>query len=198
MRITAIKQQVKDHSRYSIFIDEVFSFGLSESALIESGITNGQEITEAELAVFKDNAEIDTAYNKTLGLIARRLRSEWEIRDYLQRKQYDTEHIDQIIARLYKRSWLNDESFARMWVENRRLLKSASARRIMQELKAKHVSDEIIQKVLESDNNEDSEILTSLVERKRKQTRYQDDQKLLAYLVRQGYNYQDVKSALSL
>jgi regulatory protein len=196
MRITAIKQQVKDHSRYSIFIDDVFSFGISETALIESGITKGQEISEDQIAEFKDSAAVDDAYNKTLGLIARRLRSEWEIRDYLKRKHYDIENINLIIARLYKRNWLNDEAFARMWVENRRLLRSASARRISQELKAKHVSDTIIQKVLEEDSTEDNTILTTLVERKRKQTRYQDDQKLLAYLIRQGYNYQDVKQAI--
>lgn len=196
MRITAIKQQVKDHSRYSIFIDDVFSFGISETALIESGITKGQEISEDQIAEFKDSAAVDDAYNKTLSLIARRLRSEWEIRDYLKRKHYDIENINLIIARLYKRNWLNDEVFARMWVENRRLLRSASARRISQELKAKHVSDTIIQKVLEEDSTEDSTILTTLVERKRKQTRYQDDQKLLAYLIRQGYNYQDVKQAI--
>jgi regulatory protein len=196
MRITAIKQQVKDHSRYSIFIDDVFSFGISETALIESGITKGQEISEDQIAEFKDSAAVDDAYNKTLGLIARRLRSEWEIRDYLKRKHYDIENINLIIARLYKRNWLNDEAFARMWVENRRLLRSASTRRISQELKAKHVSDTIIQKVLEEDSTEDSTILTTLVERKRKQTRYQDDQKLLAYLIRQGYNYQDVKQAI--
>ena len=198
MRITAIKQQVKNHSRYSVFIDDAFSFGLSESALIESGITSGQEITPDELTAFKDSAELDGAYNKALGLISRRLRSEWEIREYLQSKKYDPEQVDQTVTRLYTRQWLNDAAFARMWVENRRLLKSASARRITQELKAKHVKEDIIRGALEEVTNEDSGILKELIERKRKQTRYQDDQKLLAYLVRQGYNYQDIKDAMGI
>ena len=198
MRITAIKQQVKNHSRYSVYIDDTFSFGIGESALIESGIKSGQEITAAELSAFKDSAELDNAYNKTLNLIARRLRSEWEIRQYLQTKKFEPEQIDQVVARLYARQWLDDSAFARMWVENRRSLKSASARRIMQELKAKHVKEEIIRQVLEEDRHEDNAVLQNLIERKRKQTRYQDDQKLMAYLVRQGYNYQDIKNAMCI
>jgi regulatory protein len=198
MRITAIKQQVKDQNRYSIFIDDEFSFGMSELSLIESGITKGQELTDVELAKYKDTAELDLAYNKALGLISRRLRSEWEIKDYLRRKKYVPEQIDAIVARLYKRSWLNDEAFARMWVENRRLLKSASARRITQELKAKRVSEDTIRSVLENDSNTDSAILKELIISKRKQSRYQDDQKLLAYLMRQGYNYADVKQQMEI
>ena len=198
MRITAIKQQVKDQNRYSIFIDDEFSFGMSELSLIESGITKGQELTDVELAKYKDTAELDLAYNKALGLISRRLRSEWEIKDYLRRKKYAPEQIDAIVARLYKRSWLNDEAFARMWVENRRLLKSASARRITQELKAKRVSEDTIRSVLENDSNTDSAILKELISSKRKQSRYQDDQKLLAYLMRQGYNYADVKQQMEI
>ena len=50
MKITAIKQQVKDQSRYSIYIDGKYSFGLSESALIDSGLRIGTEITAEELA----------------------------------------------------------------------------------------------------------------------------------------------------
>ena len=198
MRITAIKQQVKDQNRYSIFIDDEFSFGMSELSLIESGITKGQELTDVELAKYKDTAELDLAYNKALGLISRRLRSEWEIKDYLHRKKYAPEQIDAVVARLYKRSWLNDEAFARMWVENRRLLKSASARRITQELKAKRVSEDTIRSVLENDSNTDSAILKELIISKRKQSRYQDDQKLLAYLMRQGYNYADVKQHMEI
>ena len=198
MRITAIKQQVKDHSRYSVFVDDVFSFGLSESALIDSGIKKGQDITEQELVAYKDTSVLDIGYNKALGLISRRLRSEWEIREYLKTKKYDPEQIDQIVERLTKRNWLDDSKFAPMWAENRRQLKSASHRRITQELKIKRVPEDIIRSVLEADDHDDISMLDELVVRKRRQTRYQDDQKLLAYLIRQGYNYQDVKQALNI
>lgn len=197
MKITDIKQQVKTQGRYSIFIDGKFSFGLGESALMQSGIRVGRELNGAELAILKDTAKTDKAYNQALGLIARRPRSEWEMREYLKRKDYDLEFIDTLIERLYTSKWLNDEDFTRKWVDNRRLLKATSKRRLTQELKAKRVSDEVIEKVLIDDETDESEVLRELIIRKQKQTRYQDQQKLIAYLIRQGFNYGDIKSALT-
>lgn len=198
MKITDIKQQVKNQERYSIYVDGKFSFGLSELALMNSGLRVGKELAAEELNELKDTAKSDKAYNQTLGLIARRPRSEWEIREYLKRKEHDPEFIDSIVERLYGSKWLNDTEFAKRWVENRRLLKSTSKRRLQRELKAKRVSDDVIQQVLEEDETDEKEVLADLVARKRKQTRYRDNEKLMAYLMRQGYNYGDVKDAINL
>jgi regulatory protein len=197
VKITDIKQQVKSQGRYSIFIDGKFSFGLSESGLMVSGIRIGRELSSTELAELKSTARFDKAYNQALNLIARRPRSEWEIREYLKRKEYDQEVVDVIIGRLYESKWLNDTEFARKWVENRRLLKATSMRRLTQELKSKRVSDDVISLVLAEDDTDEVLILRELIARKQKQTRYQDTQKLMAYLVRQGFNYGDVKTAMA-
>lgn len=197
MKVTDIKQQVKNQERYSIYVDGKFSFGLSELALMNSGLRVGKELTTSELSDLKDTARSDKAYNQALGLIARRPRSEWEIREYLKRKDYDPELVDQLVARLYESNWLDDHKFAERWVENRRLLKSTSKRRLQQELKAKRVADEVIADVLAADETDEKQVLRELVARKRQQSRYQDDQKLMAYLMRQGYDYGDVKDALA-
>lgn len=197
MKITDIKQQVKNQQRYSIYVDGKFNFGLGEMALMNSGLRVGKELSLAELEELKDTAKTDKAYNQALGLIARRARSEWEIREYLKRKEHDPEFIDQIVERLINSKWLNDLDFARRWVQNRRLLKSTSKRRLSQELKAKRVADEHIAVALEEDETDEQQVLRDLVARKRKQSRYQDSQKLMAYLMRQGYDYGSVKDALS-
>ncbi len=197
MKITAIKQQVKTPGRYSIFVDGKFSFGLSESALISSGIKVGLEIDSSQLAEFKDTAKIDKGYNRALFILARRGRSEWEIRDFLRRKEYEPEFIDTIVGKLFERKYLNDADFARMWVGNRRLLKPTSRRKLTQELQQKHVPREIIEQVLSDDKDEIDEraILRELVEKK--QSKYPDQTKLMQYLARQGYSYNDIKSVLS-
>lgn len=197
MKITAIKQQVKDHDRYSIYVDEKYSFGLSGAGLIDSKLRVGAEISQDELVALKDTAKADKGYNRIIGLIARRPRSEWEVRDYLKRKEYESEFIDQIVERAIGRSYLNDEAFARSWVENRRLLKATSQRKLNQELKQKRVSQEVIDKVLSEDSENVNElaVLTALIERKR--SRYPDRLKLMRYLASQGYGYDLIKEALN-
>lgn len=196
MKITAIKQQAKRAGRFSVFVDEKYAFSLSESALLEQKVRIGQEITAEELRGFKQASQFDKAYNLVLGYVARRQRSEWELRDYFRRKDIDEDAGERILMRLKDFGYVNDEKFARAWVENRRLLKPMSKRRLRLELRQKHVADDIIAKVLEEDEMSDHDTLAALVEKKRRQTRYQDDQKLMQYLVRQGYSYDDVKSVL--
>jgi regulatory protein len=196
MKITAIKQQVKRRERYSIFVDDKYAFSLSENALLDQKITIGLEITKSELDSFKEASKLDKAYNLVLAYVARRARSEWELRDYFRRKEIDEEAGELILARLRDFGYVNDLNFARSWVDNRRLLKPVSRRRLMLELRQKHVADDIARQVLEEDETTDRDTLKQLVERKRKQTRYQDDQKLMQYLVRQGYSYTDVKAVL--
>ena len=197
MRITKIEQQVKDKNRYSIFIDGKFAFGLSELALINSGLRNNQELTKIELEKFKEDARTDKIYNQTLNLIARRPRSQWEIEDYLKRKGLTAEESVSILNMLKERGYINDLDFSTRWVESRRLLKQMSKRKLSLELRQKRISDEIIQQVLNEDEANEQEVLRELILKKSQQTRYKDRQKLIAYLARQGFNYDDIKQVIS-
>jgi regulatory protein len=196
MKITAIKQQVKRADRYSIYGDGKYLFSFSENELLSSGIKIGQELDESNLNELKGKAVLDKAYDRALNLISHRLRSEWELRDYLKRKDYDEDVQEATVSRLRDRGYINDAEFARRWVENRRLLKATSKRRLAQELRQKRISDEIINQTLEADETDELEVLKDLVDRKRKQTKYQDDLKLMQYLARQGFSYDLIKTAL--
>ncbi|MBA3758084.1 RecX family transcriptional regulator [Candidatus Saccharibacteria bacterium] len=197
MKITAIKQQVKRADRYSIYGDEKYLFSFSEGELLASGIRIGQELDEQRLEELRNKAVVDKAYDRAINLISRRFRSEWELHDYLKRKEYDGNVRDKVVDQLRERGYVNDTDFAKRWVENRRLLKSTSKRRLSQELHQKRIADDIIKEVLEADETDELEVLKDLVERKRKQTKYQDDLKLMQYLARQGFSYDLIKESLT-
>ncbi len=196
MKITAIKQQVKRADRYSVYIDDVYSFALSDSELLRLGIYSGQELSVTDLAGLKDNSVRDKARSQALNQLARRQRSEWELRDYLKRKEHPPEVIDFVISWLAEYGYVDDTKFAAAWVANRRLLKPISTRRLRQELQQKRVPSEVIDQVLAEDQTDEHKVLRNLIERKRRQTKYQDNLKLLQYLARQGFSYEGIKSAL--
>ena len=198
MKITDIKPQLKLQGRYSVYVDDKYAFSLSENALLEqTRIRIGQEVTKDELAGFKEVSALDKAYNLTLAYVARRMRSEGELRDYFRRKKIDEDSSDSILVRLRGFGYVNDAKFAQSWVENRRLLKPVSKRRLILELRQKSVADDIVRQVLEADETSDRDTLRQLVDRKRKQTRYQDATKLMQYLARQGFGYDDIKRVLA-
>jgi regulatory protein len=196
MRITAIKQQERLKGRYSIYVDEKYAFSLSADTLLDERLYSGLELDEAQLKAYKKLSADDKAYGLALAYVARRMRSRYEITDYFRRKEYDAALAEQLMARLENLRLVDDVAFAEAWVRNRRLLKSVSKRRLTQELRQKRVADDIIEQVLQDDETDERSVLRELVDKKRRQTKYHDDVKLMQYLARQGFGYDDIKSVL--
>jgi len=194
MKITDIRQQVKRADRFSVFVDGKYAFSFSQDEILHLGLKINQEFTKDELEQLKKSAVQDKAYDHSLNLIARRPRSRWELEDYLKRKDYEQEIIEKTLNKLSDAGYVDDLKFAQAWVRTRRLLKPTSKRRLQQELRQKRVDNEAIEKVLQEDEADELEVLRSLVERKAK--RYPDKLKFMQYLLRQGYNYGDIKSVL--
>ncbi|HET6924654.1 MAG TPA: RecX family transcriptional regulator [Candidatus Saccharimonadales bacterium] len=197
MIVTAIKQQVRQKGRYSVFVEGKYSFSLSDSALLESKLVIGQELTGEEVKRFKQLSGDDKLQSMALRYAAMRPRSTWEMEQYLKRKKAAPLLHQQILSKLSNLNLLDDRSFAESWVASRRLLKPVSYRRLQAELRAKHVPDEVITEVLAGDETDERTTLRDLVARKRKQSKYQDQTKLMQYLARQGFSYDDIKSVLS-
>lgn len=197
MKITSIKQQVKRADRYSVFVDERYSFSLSEAALLRSGLASGQELTRQQIDEYKQLSADDKTYNRALRYVAMRSRSTWELTTYLQRKDAPDALIASIVQKLTDLNLLNDASFAASFVRDRQLLRPTSRRKLVLELKKKRIAEEYIQAALQQDEVDETDSLKQVIAKKRRQTKYQDDEKLMQYLARQGFGYGDIKAALA-
>ena len=196
MIITAIKQQERLKGRYSIYVDDKYAFSLGADTLLEAKVTPGQQLDAAQLKAYKKLSGDDKAYSLALAYVARRMRSQHELTDYFHRKDYDQSLSDQILQKLTALGLVDDLKFAEAWVRNRRILKPTSKRKLIMELRQKHVAADIIDQVLLEDETSEQSVLQELISRKRKQTRYRDDLKLMRYLAGQGFGYDDIKRAL--
>lgn len=221
MKITKIAQQVKRKDRYSVYVDEKYSFSLSDYQLVTAGLRVGKEYTQTELSELINESQFGKAYERTLNYVMIRPRSVREIRDYLTRtflypkpkmyinkkgerivtkKDVDksaVQHmIERVLERLEEKGYSNDQKFAEAWVRSRQLTKKSSKRKLQQELQAKGVASDIIASVLSNESIDETENLKKMIEKKQKQSRYQDETKLKQYLLRQGFSYSDIKDAL--
>ena len=197
MKITNIKPQVKRAGRYSIFIDERYSFSLSANALLDSKLGIGQELDQEQVKELKQASVNDKLYENVLRYLAIRPRTIWEITAYLQKKGASPALQDILLNKLSNANLLDDKKFAEAFVNDRRLLRPTSRRKITQQLRQKRVSDEIIQAVVGNEAEAEQSALLAMIERKRRQAKYKDDLKLMQYLAGQGFNYGDIKAALS-
>lgn len=196
MKITAIKAQVKNPDRVSVYVDDAYAFSLTHNQLLEQKLHSGLELDEAHLSELKAASEAGKLYDRLLRYVLVRPRSHREVEQYCRRKQYDPDQCRQAMERLELRGYLNDEAFARAWVESRSLTKAVSERRLRLELKQKGIDDEVAGRVLAASSYSQDVALQTLIAKKKRQARYQDQDKLLRYLVGQGFRYDMVRAVL--
>lgn len=213
MKITALSQQVKNKNRVNVSVDGKYRFSLDVFQLSDLGIRVGHEYTEKELLALETESQFGKLYARTLEYCMTRPHSLREVRDYLWRKTLVAKYkdrktgeikeragissvvADRVLERVQEKGYVDDEQFARWWVNNRNLTKGTSKRKLSSELAAKGVSREIVEHMLdESSRNEKTE-LQKIIDKK--QSKYPDRQKFLAYLQRQGFSYQDITDTMS-
>jgi len=190
LKITDLKQGVKNPDRVNIFVNGKFSFSLDVAQVVDYKLKVGKIVSDEELVELKHASEFGKLYQRTLEWVLLRPRSEKETRDYIYKKvfekQLEKEYIDNIIDELKSKKYLDDNRFAEWWVENRFVKKGVSQKRLRMELLKKGISKSIIDEVL--DARDDEAEIEKIIAKKR--MRYADDEKLIQYLCRQGFSFE--------
>jgi len=213
MKITDISIQARNPNRVNVSIDGNYRFSLDIAQLVDAGLKKGQEIDEERLAELESESEFGKLYARTLEYCLMRPHSAREMRDYLYKKTRTTKYksrrsgeildregvspalTERVFDRLEQKGYIDDEKFARYWVENRNQVKGSSLRKLTNELRVKGISTNIIETIVAESDRSDGDELAKIIAKKR--SKYSDDQKLMQYLARQGFSYDDIKSALS-
>lgn len=208
MKITSISAQVKDKNRVNVLVDGQYRFSLDVYQLVELGIKVGREYDEAELVTLEQESQFGKVYGRALEYCLMRPHSAREVQNYLYRKTRPVHNkagelkpgISSVITarvfdRLLEKKYIDDVKFANYWVENRSLAKGVSFRKLTAELRIKGVDGKIIDEILSKTERNDGEEIKKIIAKKR--ARYPDEQKLIMYLAHLGFNYDDIKQALS-
>lgn len=207
MQITAITPQQKDKNRVNVMVDGKYRFSLDVFQYADLGLKVGQEYSDEELTTLEQESVFGKVYVRALEYCLMRPHSAREVRDYLYRKTRDTrtktgdikkgispQVTSRVFDRLVEKGYIDDEKFTRYWVENRSLAKGVSRRKLQAELRAKGVESTIIERFLSETDRSDSSELQKVIAKK--QARYPDRQKLMQYLARQGFSYDDITAEL--
>jgi regulatory protein len=207
MKITALAAQIRNQNRVNVSVDGRYVLSLDVAQVIDFGLKIGLEIDESELDDLRKESEFGKLYSRSLEYSLIRPRSIKELRDYLYRKTLNTRTktgsiragysesvASRVMEALTNKGYVDDEKFAHYWVENRNLRKGSSARKLRSELYTKGIAQSIVDEVLQSTDRLDEVELRKVIARK--SSKYDDPNKLKAYLLRQGFSYDDVKRAL--
>jgi len=131
--ITALRFQKRNKYRVNVYIDGQFAFGLA--AIEAARLRVGQTLSDDDVARLRMRDEVERAYERALNFLSYRPRSEAEVRRNLRKKNVEEEVVEEVTGRLTRAGLLNDQEFARYWVENRLQFNPRGARALRHELR---------------------------------------------------------------
>lgn len=164
---------------------------LLQSLADEHGIRPGATVDDAALDRAAVESERRRAWALSTRFLASRQRSEQEIRSRLTRESFDAAVVDQTVERLRQRRYLDDAQFARAWIEGRIRSRPRGRAVLRAELRARGVTDELIDHELQCGYGDEIEIARPLAEKRARRLRGvafdRFRRSLGAYLVRRGF-----------
>lgn len=212
MKITQITPQKKNPGRVNIYLEGEFAFGLSASLIFEKKLNLDQELTQSEIVELLISDQVRRLIEKSLRFISYRPRSEKEIRDYFEsrgkladleksleeQKRYQ-KSVEKVITKLKEMGQINDQVFAKWWVEQRSKFNPKGTRVLRAELRQKGVDDLVISRIL--DKKRDSlppalKILNKKLSALQKLPLLESKQKIASYLLRRGFDWDVIKEVI--
>ncbi|MDY0257718.1 RecX family transcriptional regulator [Gudongella oleilytica] len=198
MKITKISPQ-KDSSRINLYVDGEFYLGLPSEAIIEFKLKKDMELDHETAQRLQCYDELQRTKSSAYKYLSYRQRTVSEMMDYLARKGFEQQSISNVIELLKESGFLNDESFARAYVDDKTRLNDLGAYRLKAELRKKGIDKDLIKETL-SDLEPDIEHLVELVQKKYSNSLTGDEnstmRKAAGFLQRKGYGYDVIKKVL--
>lgn len=189
MKINKIKR-IANTNRYHIYCDDRWVGIFLDETLANYHIKTKQDIEEAEFYEIKKENDKRLAFDMAVCYIEKYLVSEKGIKDYLLKKNFDLETINQTLDKLKEYGFVDDEKFAKNYFES--LSASKGKRAIANKLKSKGISSEIIENLVEN-IQEDDEIQKACILAnkfvKNRENNPKTYQKCVAHLIYKGYDY---------
>ena len=197
LTVTRLEPQKKNPQRLNVYLDGEFAFGISRAAapwLNEGSQLSPENITDLHL---KD--QFEGAYQRALNFLSFRIRTEKEIQQNLQKHEISDDVINDVLEKLRGVSLVNDQEFAKEWVDNRNQFHPRGKRALSSELFQKGISGQIIEETLSV--LDERELAFDCARQKitkmnnLEQKKFQE--KLSSYLNRRGFPYSMIKEVVS-
>jgi len=201
MKITSIEKQKKE-GRYNIFLDGEFAFGLYKETIYEFGLRVNDEITPKQAEEIKTRDEIGFGKRVAYRFLNYKQRSEKEVRKKLKEKKLSDGSIDIVISSLKDLKYINDESYAKSYLQSKILRKPEGKRVLKMKLADKGIPKEIAENILseqyppETETEKAAELLRKYEKKVRAKTPAEKKQKCFRFLLSKGFDFDTVNEVL--
>ena len=194
--ITSIEPQKKDKNRCSIFIDGRFYCGLTLQAAVKYRLKAGMHVEKPFLDEIQLETDKNTALDKALTHISASMKTEKQIRDFLNKKVYTQPVCDYVLERMAYYGFIDDYAYCKAYISGC----SGRGKRLLEaDLIKRGASRCAIDSALE-EVEEDGEGARAVAEKylRGKERTRENLYKAVKYLVSRGFSYDTAKDAVNV
>ena len=193
----------KVKNKYRVYFDNDIKIDLYEDIILKYELLLKKEIDDKTFdKLVLDNNKEDI-YEKSINYISIKIRSREEIYNYLKKKGYEKDDINNTIKRLEKNNLINDDLYIKSYIHDKFYLSSDGLNKIRRYLINLKLDESIIDKYIEEIDREDIlEKLNKLVDKKIKSNKNYSGNilrlRLYNYFNDLGYNKSDIEEVLNI
>ena len=205
MKIAKFTTQKKNQDRLNVFIEregkEEFAFAIDVDVFIKYGLTKGMELEDDFVKDVLEAEEAQKAYKLAVNYLSYRMRAISEVRDYLMKKELSESAIKHAITRLIEQRYLNDEEFAKAYVQTKFNTSPSGPIKIKRELEQLQIPPDVVETVLSKISHEDLvEKAGKFVKRKQMETNRRSatevQQRIQQTLMQRGFTFDIISEAI--
>lgn len=199
MKITSVIKRQRHGNVRMIFIDDKYSFDLSEELYMKHNLYEKSEMTGDEVIGLKQMQMFINAKDEALSFIRTRIRCEKEVDHKLKNSGYDNNTAEEVVNELKSLGYLDDSIYARKYIYDRVKLHPKSKELIKCELLSKGVPKDTAENVLKEWEMDDALIAEVLVRKKFSKNNYRDvniQKKIYNFLTYRGFGQEVIENLL--
>ena len=199
--MTVTKIEPLSKTRYKVYLDGQFAFTLYKGELSRYHIAE-ESVIEDDIYDSLRLIVIKRAKLRAMHLLSDMGRTESQLRTKLKQGGYEQDAVEAAIRYVKSFGYINDMEYARSFIDSRKDRKSK--KELYAALLQKGVPAEIVEQVFEEADygEKDSRQAIEALMRKKsynpETADVKEKQKMMGYLMRKGFSYQDVRNVLQV
>ena len=212
MKITDISQQKNNIERFNLYIDGVFLCGISSLTIAKENLYKGLDINEERLNELLRLDLENRVFDRVVENLSRSPKTEFQIKRYISELLFkksgkwfskdidiDEKNLkERVVEKLRKYDFLNDEAYARMFVESRIRTKPRGKIILINELRSKGISKDIAQRVCDELVEDELSLLKKIYLKKYGEEPFSiKDTKKIQFLQRKGFSWDLIQNILN-
>lgn len=200
MKINKIKRE--NNGQYTLLFEDGTKVKTYDDVILKHKLIYDTNLDDKGLEVINDETRYYDEYSKIVKMIMKKLRSEYEIKVYMNKEDIPLPDRLSILERLKDNDLINDLNYAKAYANDKFYLSNYGPLKIKKDLDAYCINPEYIRFALETiDSNDVKSHIHKFIDKKikanKKDSIYVLKNKIINNLINDGYSKEDIIKELN-